>query len=108
MNIARRDFLGMIAAGAAAAAINPAVAQTTRPTTAPAGLTSLNWDGKPSTKNHKVDPIDQFFDAGPLPRLHLDVDPAELRQLDQDPKTPIRGQVHEEAPGEPDRYYYEV
>jgi hypothetical protein len=107
MTLPRRDFLGILAAIAASPAF--AATATTRPTTDSAStLTSLNWDGKPATKKHKVDPIDEFFDAGPLPRLHLEVDPSDLRQLDQDPKTPVRGELHETAPGEPDRYYYEV
>src|SRR4051794_8332322 len=102
MMIRRREFMGMLAAALVA---TPGVAQTTRPASA---LTSLNWDGRRGTKKHKVDPIDVFFETGPLPRLRLEMDPAEMRQLDREPKTPVRAQVVESAPGEAERRYHDV
>ena len=72
----------------------------------PSTLPSLNASG--AGKKQKPDPIDAYFASGPLPRLHIDLDPVEMRRLDADPKTYLRAQVRETAPGEPDRLYCDV
>jgi spore coat protein CotH len=98
MTLRQRVFLGIIAAIAVRLAdAQPAWADS------PAQV-SLN----PDAAKQKVDALDAYFATGPLPRLHIEVNPVELRRLDNDPKTYIRAQVRETAPGQPDLAYRDV
>jgi hypothetical protein len=81
----------------------------TRPAPAdPSDPVSLNPATQPAGKKQKLDPLDAYFATGPLPRLHIELNPLDLRRLDANPKTYIRAQVRETAPGEPDRFYGDV
>lgn len=42
-----------------------------------------------------MDPADAFFTSGPLPHLHIEIDPHLLKSLDANPKTPVRAMVRE-------------
>jgi len=53
----------------------------------------------------RPDEADTFFEDGPLPRLHIDVDPVRLRNLNNDPKTAVPARVREAAPGQADVVY---
>src|SRR5687768_16803722 len=59
---------------------------------------SLNPTTRPVGGNQKVDALDAYFESGPLPRLRIEVNPADLRGLDADPKTYVRAQVRETSP----------
>ena len=91
MALRQRVFLWMIVV----VALSPAVARPA-PADSPAG------------KGSKPDSLDVYFDTGPLPRLHIQLDPAEMRRLDADPKTYIRAQIRETAPGQPEHTYRDV
>src|SRR5438270_11109843 len=56
----------------------------------------------------RQDAVDAFFESGPLPRLHINVDPKELQSLNNNPKAPVRGQVRETSPGQADCLYCDV
>jgi hypothetical protein len=58
----------------------------------------------------KVNALDAYFESGPLPRLRIEVDPADLRRLDAHSKTYVRARVREmpSAAGEPERVYRDV
>src|SRR5215213_5794194 len=53
----------------------------------------------------KPDAADAFFASGPLPRLRIDVDPREMKRLNDRPKEHIRAIVREVTPGQPDVVY---
>jgi hypothetical protein len=71
-------------------------------------LAAVLWTGAARAEKAKVDPIDAYFASGLLPRLHIEADPAELRGLDANPKTYIRAQIRESAPGEAEHVYRDV
>src|SRR5947209_3584490 len=102
MAFRRRVFLGIFAAVAVVLAGLGAARADSSP------LVSLNPADRPVGKKQKLDAIDAYFASGPLPRLHVELDPVEMRGLDGDPKTYIRAQIRESAPGEPDRTYRDV
>jgi hypothetical protein len=63
---------------------------------------------RPAAGKQKVDPLDAFFESGPLPRLHIEVDRADLARLDAQSKVYVRAFVRETAPGEVERIYRDV
>jgi spore coat protein H len=63
---------------------------------------------RPTTQKVRPDTAETFFDNGPLPRLHIEADPKELKTLNNNPRAPIRAQVRETIPGQPDRFYCDV
>lgn len=102
MAFRQRIFLGIIAV----LAVMPTGA---RPVWAdPSALVSHNPHDQPTDKKQKIDAFDAYFATGPLPRLHIELDPVEMRGLDNNPKTFIRAQIRESAPGEADHTYHNV
>jgi hypothetical protein len=71
-------------------------------------LVAVLWADAARAEKQKIDPIDAYFASGPLPRLHIEADAAELRGLDGNPKTYIRAQIREIAPGEAEHVYRDV
>jgi spore coat protein H len=102
MALRQRVFLGLIAVVAfMTAGAQPGLADTS-------ALVSLNPPSQTGLKKQKLDPLDAYFATGPLPRFHIELNPTEMQGLDNDPKTYIRAQIRESAPGEPDRVYRDV
>jgi hypothetical protein len=56
----------------------------------------------------RPDRSDAFFATGIVPRLRIDVDPRELRRLNDRPREPVRAIVRELTPGQPDVVYCDV
>jgi len=50
-------------------------------------------------KGNKPDPASEFFDHGPLPRLHIEIAPPELDKLRQNPRAYVTCTVRESLPG---------
>jgi len=49
-------------------------------------------------KGNKPDPASDFFEHGPLPRLHIEIAPPELDKLRQQPRTYVTCTVREALP----------
>src|SRR5438067_1433188 len=49
-----------------------------------------------------------FFRDGIIPRLHIDIAPADIEKLRKDHRTDVRATIRESIPGEPDVVYADV
>jgi hypothetical protein len=81
-----------LAAGAPAPKALPAKAPATRPAKRPKGITTA----------------DAFFMVGPHPRLHIYVDPGQLRKLNDQPHTFTYAQIREIDPDGSEHFYCDV
>src|SRR4051812_18147993 len=59
----------------------------TRPTTRAVAAT------RPVPKNPRTDEADAFFTSGPLPRLHIEIPAAQLKGLNDNPRTPVHATI---------------
>ncbi len=100
----RRDFLLGVAA-AAAAALTGGGAVSGDLGRAPDGG---GGRGEGRKRRAAAEAVDAFFDSGPLPTLHLELDPTELRRLEEEPKAYVRAHVRETAAGAAEGVYCDV
>lgn len=63
---------------------------------------------RPIPKKPKSDTADAFFGNGPLPTLYINVPPAQLKGLDNNPRTSVHAIVREAIPGHADNVYNDV
>jgi spore coat protein CotH len=63
---------------------------------------------RPIPNKPNPDSADALFNDGPLPRLHIEIPTAQLKSLNDNPRTPIHATVRETVPGQPDVVYKDV
>jgi hypothetical protein len=66
--------------------------------------------GQPGERPDKkrAEPVEAFFNQGPIPHLRIDAAPAELEKLKAQPRTYVRAAVREVTPGQAERAYPDV
>jgi spore coat protein H len=63
---------------------------------------------RPAAKNPKLDAADAYFTNGIFPTLRIEIVPAQLKHLNDNPRTPVHAIVHEKMPGQPEVIYKDV
>lgn len=63
---------------------------------------------RPVPRKPKTDTADAFFTNGPLPRLYINIAPAQLKGLNDNPRTFVHAIIREVVPGQPDVVYNNV
>jgi spore coat protein H len=63
---------------------------------------------RPARIKAKTSEADEFFASGVIPRLHIEIAPAELQKLKDNPRVYVRASVREAAAGKPDRAFADV
>jgi len=63
---------------------------------------------RPAAKKPRPDTADAFFNNGSLPRLYINIPPAQLKGLNDNPRTFVKAIIREVVPGQPDVVYQDV
>src|SRR4051812_28683034 len=79
---------------ALAAVSGTLIAATPSPATRPATRPTAQAPTKPSAKRHKPTvEAEAFFATGPTPKFVIDVDPKQLKGLNDKPRVPVKAQI---------------